>query len=242
VSEQKKERVRAQVRKHKQDTQQRDPSAQRAAELIVVTDNESDNQSKQQRDLTSRTSSFPAHRPIVHQRSGQQPAIQSTVPIEAEAEEEDWTDWPDMDPLSGSIPIDNAQGTEETPSPVSRPAISPIASLSNHTQIPSNMEHVTAAAPSPATALDAQQEHKTRSIDIDSQKFSPPLEEMLRSSTSPAPVISTPVIKTAPAVQVHEVEVPAHDDNESDDGASEFGELSMVEPVPLDDGDLGLMV
>lgn len=239
-SEQKKERVRAQVRQHKQDTQQSDPSTQRAAELIVVTDNAVDNRSNQPRDLPSRSAPFPAHRPIVQQRSGQQPAIQRTTPVKVE--EEDWTSWPDMDPLSGSIPISNPQPTEEAAPTIQRPATFPIASLSNHTQIPSNLEHATAAAPSPVSVLDARQEHKTRSVDIDSQKFSPPLEEMLRSSTSSTPVVNTPAIKTAPTVQVHEVEAPAHGDNESDDGASEFGELSIVEPLPLDEGDLGLMV
>lgn len=96
-------------------------------------------------------------------------------------------------------------------------------------------------------------------FDIDSsQKFSPPLEEMLRhpkdvpqadndiADTPPVPAVtSVPVapvrpietIKKAPMVAVAEIE-----EDESDyESGSEFGELNMVEPEPLDDNDFGLM-
>jgi hypothetical protein len=241
-SEQKKKQVRTQVRKHKQDTQQQDPSAQGAAELIVVTDNEANNRNNQHSNLPSRTASFPVHRPTMQQRSGQQPAIQKrAVPVETE--EESWTDWPDMDPLSETIPISPQPSAEAAPSQIRRPATFPIASLSNHRQIPSNMAPTPAVAPPTVSDAARHEEHKVQSLDIDAQKFSPPLEEMLRSSTSSTPIIQTAATKAVPAVQVHEVEIATHGDDESaDDGASEFGELSMVEPVPLDEGDLGLMV
>lgn len=241
VSEQKKKQVRAQVRKHKQDTHQ-DPSAQGAAELIVVKDNEVSNQSNQNSNPPSRTASFPVHRPIVQQRSGQQPAIQRQKILPVKAEEEDWTSWPDMDPLSETIPI-NQQPSQAAPSPVTRPATFPITSLSNHTQIPSNSVPTPIVAPTAVPDGDRQEEHRAPLVDIDSQKSSPPLEEMLRSPPSSTPVKDTPVTKAVPTVHVHEVEVAEQEDDESDsEGASEFGELSMVEPLPLDDGDLGLMV
>ena len=76
--------------------------------------------------------------------------------------------------------------------------------------------------------------------DIDDQKFSPPLEEMLRTpKATPAPV---PVLKTAPVVAVAQVEVSDEvDSDDYDEMEGEFGELSMVEPTPLDDNDFGLM-
>lgn len=114
-------------------------------------------------------------------------------------------------------------------------------------------------------------------LDLDaSQKFSPPLEEILRhpkdvvappqphprsgddevatapsvtSAPVPVPVAAAPGVapvrtletgKKTPVVAVAEVGGEDEDDSEDETG-SEYGELSMVEPEPLDDNDYGLM-
>ena len=78
--------------------------------------------------------------------------------------------------------------------------------------------------------------------DLESQKVSPPLEGMLKNPLGLPPSLDTTVTpKSVPAVVV--TEVAGHDDDSSDDEevSSEFGELSMVEPLPMDDNDFGLM-
>lgn len=84
--------------------------------------------------------------------------------------------------------------------------------------------------------------------DLDLQKVSPPLEEMLKfpkeeppasttvETTRHAPLF-TNVAKT-PSVAVAEMDEEEHSD---DVVASDFGELSIVEPEAMDDNDYGLM-
>ncbi|PSN62714.1 DUF726-domain-containing protein [Corynespora cassiicola Philippines] len=262
MAERKKEQVRAQVKKHKQDRQQPDPSSQGGIELIVVQDNKSAGLVDVSAPTVDRVVSFPSIQPTVPQqemptqqpaprrpmitmqhRSGQQPAIRRQTPALIPADPQERMQSPPavtMDPLSGSIP------TTTRSSPPSQQTPFPVVSLGRQQQVPSNMVPTPAAAPQRTNftqpdSSDDEDNHQIIMRDIDDQKFSPPLEEMLRTP-KPAPPAVAPVdtVKTTPAVDV--VAIEPDEDSESDDEiSSEFGELSMVEPVPLDDNDHGLM-
>ncbi|KAF2470495.1 DUF726-domain-containing protein [Lindgomyces ingoldianus] len=221
--ERKKKQVREHVKKHKQDTRQRDPSAAGPSELIVVQDKKTNDFA----DASNPTPNLPLsadarrqlQRQITTQRTGQQPAPAPS---------------PVMDPLSGSIPIQTRNDTSSN-SPHISPAPFPVASLT-HRQIPSNMVPTPPAPPRSNELVDSSDDEEDPKIvmrDIDDHKFSPPMDEMMRMSVKqPEPP------EGIPTVALTSVEPEEESDDEV---SSEFGELSMVEPLPLDDGDMGLM-
>ncbi|KAJ4290833.1 hypothetical protein N0V90_010028 [Kalmusia sp. IMI 367209] len=89
-----------------------------------------------------------------------------------------------------------------------------------------------------------QQTFAQRQMTMPTQSAAPshlPLEEMLKHPKGVAPSITTETAKTAPAVAVAEVTTDEDDDSSENEVSSEFGELSMVDPEPLDDNDFGLM-
>lgn len=252
VAERKKQQVREHVRKHKKENHQPDPSAQGATEMIVVQGRS--NHLVDVSDLPPATQVQPPSEPpplrrpmmVMQQRSGQQPAIQqrtampTSSPITRQAPPGAASE--EMDPLSGAIKTNDRRTSATT-----RQSTFPVASISQQRQIPSNV------APTPTTppqrtnftesaSSSSSENYKITMRDLDAQKFSPPLEEMLKHPRTTTPAVSAPdeAGKRVPTVAVSEVSADEH--GESDDEiSSEFGELSMVDPVPLDDNDYGLM-
>ncbi|KAF2007968.1 DUF726-domain-containing protein [Amniculicola lignicola CBS 123094] len=222
VMERKKEQVREHVKKHKKETHQEDPSTGRAAQLVVVPS------SNAQEGDWADWDDGPSEQPSAS--SDLQREMTPTTTPDPKSE---------VDPLSGML-IERPQETSPSPPPARRSF--PRASLT-HRQTPTNMVPTPAAPPRhlppPKDDSDSEDGHINLQ-DRESQKFSPPLMEML--STGPPTPKPMPVSqmrpKPAPTVAVAAVEVEEDSDEEM---GSEFGELSMVEPLPLDDGDLGLM-
>jgi hypothetical protein len=252
LAERKKQQVREHVKKHKKDNNQPDPSIQGATEMIVVQGrsnslvNVSDPPTSPPPNQTV-SQQPPLRRPMIIQpRSGQQPQIhrQMTMPASAPKHQQPPRDTSSsqMDPLSGSIQ------TEDRSSAPSRQSTFPVASRTHQHQTPSNTIP-TPAAPrqrtnyTEPTSSDEEEEYKIKMRDLDSQKVSPPLEEMLKSPLGvPPPTHTSGTPKQVPAVVVTEVTAPEGESSDEDDEVgSEFGELSMVEPLPLDDNDYGLM-
>jgi hypothetical protein len=247
LAERKKQQVREHVKKHKKETHQSDPSTQGATEMIITQgrSNALANVSTPSAISPSRKASPPPlRRPMIAQpRSGQQPQMrrQMTMPASTPSMQPSppTSTNEDMDPLSGAIP------THDRPSNPHRPSTFPIASLSHQHQTPSNMKP-TAAVPrqrtnfTEPTSSDEEEEYRITMRDLESQKVSPPLEEMLKNPLGVPPALDTRVeAKSAAAVVA---EVAAHKGGESDDEvSSELGELIMVEPTPMDDNDYGLM-
>jgi hypothetical protein len=240
VSERKKEQVRRQVRKHKAESNQEDPSAQAATEMIIASDNKSSTLIEIPTTHTTDTAPSAVTRPPMQQRSGQQPSVRRAMTMPRAA------GTPALDPLSGSIPTTESHSSP-TPSR-SRQSTFPVASRGCQTQTPTNMVPTPAAPPQQtkyanSVESDNEEDHRIQLVDIDSQKFSPSLEEMLRSSPSSGPHIQADETKAA-GVHVHTVElaVDENDHEDSDDEvSSEFGDLNMVEPLPLDEENLALM-
>jgi ribosomal protein S15P/S13E len=254
LMERKKQQVREHVKRHKKDRQQEDPSAADATELIVAHGNDSTNLVEASTSTPKRISPLPAQRQLVMpSRGSQQPVMQRQMTVPQRYQEE--APASHLDPLSGSI------ATETRPSISSRPATFPVASRSHNPQAPTNMVPTPAAQPQPTnltvpTRSENVDDHLIVMKDIDSQKFSPPLEGMLRFSpaTIPRPVLDSTTAPAWPNTQSQAVAMtPAdsvnrdvHDGenssvyesgNETDEHElnSEFGDLSMVDPVPLDD-------
>ncbi|KAF2018355.1 DUF726-domain-containing protein [Aaosphaeria arxii CBS 175.79] len=231
ISEQKKKRAREHVKRHNKDSNKQDPSTETATNMIVVSDRRTPELGRTEHTPTAeRAASFPAPRPFIQQRpGGQQPFVRNQSAM------------PEMNRLN-SAPATVTQSslidlTADAP-PTTSPSSSSFdfaSASSQRNQVPSNMVPTPAAPPQqrPSVDTDSEDEHKIQMIDIDSQKFSPPLEEMLRTpKPSDAP-------KTTPIVSVNHAE--SEDESEEEDVSSEFGELSMVDPEPLADGDFGLM-
>lgn len=245
LAERKKQQVREHVKKHKKESHQSDPSAQGATEMVVVPGRS--NTSPPTPSPNQNTSEqAPLRRPMISQsRSAQQPQMRRQMTMPSPAPERQQlsrnTLSEDTDPLSGAIK------TQDLLSNAPRQSTFPIASRSHQRQTPSNMVP-TAAAPrqrtnfTEPTSSDEEEEYKITMRDLESQKVSPPLEGMLKNPLGLPPSLDTTVTpKSVPAVVV--TEVAGHDDDSSDDEevSSEFGELSMVEPLPMDDNDFGLM-
>jgi hypothetical protein len=289
VAERKKEQVRKHVQQHKKDSQLPDPSASRATEMVVA------QQSNSLISVSGPTPADPTPSPVEpprprrqmisnQSRTGQQPFVQrhAKMPASSSARAPSKTDMTaspaapvakpasedTMDPLSGSIEMDST-----APALPSRQSTFPSSSLS-HKQLPTNTTPTPAADPQrtnftrPTWSSSSQYDPKPHQIDmrdldtqkvsppleemmrdLDTQKVSPPLEEMLRfpKDTPPTPVTAEPARsaplftnapKKTPVVAVAEVDEGEYSEDEV---ASEFGELSMVEPEPLDDNDYGLM-
>ncbi|CAI6339054.1 unnamed protein product [Periconia digitata] len=252
VAERKKKQIREQVKRHKNDTQQPDPSSQRGpAELIMVPGqaksnsliNVSNNASPPQARDGAQTAIRQAYRKT--NRTGQQPA-QSMMPALKPVEQQQLQHHPTasppatLDPLSNSIAIESA----------CQPHVQErrfASSTRGQRQTPSNMFSTPAAAPqrtnfTQPTSDDEEANYKITMRDLDSQKFSPPLEEMLKKPKDVRPSLGPSELpKTVPAVAVTEIEDEAEDTSDDEEVNSQFGELSMVEPVPMDDNDFGLM-
>jgi hypothetical protein len=241
LAERKKEQVRQRVQKQKKDTQQSDLSAQRPSEATAVRNN--NKKSDTLVDLSApvaaptpeRAASYPAQKPLMMQqnRSGQQPSMRRGMTLPRTNQQtvsaQSYVSAP-MDPLSGKISL-----VENGSLPATRPAF-PVASRAHQRQVPSNMVPTPPAPPAPKPVSDNEDDHQIIMKDIDDQKRSAPLKETPRTTQS------TSALKTTPVVTMVSVEVD--DDVDSDDYdeiEGEFGELSMVEPTPLDDNDFGLM-
>ena len=247
LAERKKQQVREHVKKHKKETNQSDPSTQGATEMIV-TQSRSNNRPSSTSPRPGVSQQPPLRRPMISQpRSGQQPQMrrQMTMPSPASSEQRpsQKTLIEDMDPLSGTIKAEN-----HIPTPP-RQSTFPVATRSHQRQIPSNMIP-TPAAPrqrinfTEPTSSDEEEEYKITMRDLETQKVSPPLEEMLKNPLGvPPPSSDTAVApKGVPAVVVTEIDGREDESSDDDDEvSSEFGELSMVEPVPMDDNDFGLV-
>lgn len=269
VAERNKDQVRKHVQQHKKDSQQPDPSASRATEMVVA-QHFSNSLVNVSAPLPADSgpplaeSSRPRRQMISMQsRSGQQPFVKRQPALAASSPAPAATvtqlaqvvkpaTAENIDPLSGSIEMDK-------PATVlpSRQATFPSSSLSRK-QLLANTTPTPAAEPQrtnftrPTWSSSSQYDPEPHQIDmrdLDTQKVSPPLEEMLKfPKDAPPPLVgaettrSAPLFKKtakkAPVVAVAEVDEEEHSDNEV---ASESGELSMVEPEPLDDYDYGLM-
>ncbi|KAJ4348556.1 uncharacterized protein N0V89_009933 [Didymosphaeria variabile] len=217
MAERKKEQVRKHVQQHKKDSQQPDPSASRATEMVVAqqSSNSLINVSGPPTESPTPPPAEPSHprRQMISRpsRSGQQPLVQRqrTMPVPATA------------PMPSTAPADSAAPTPSRTN-LTRPTWS---SSSQYDPDP----------------------HQISMHDLDTQKFSPPLEELLKypKDTPPTPItveaprkLFTETPKKMSVVAVAEVD---EEEYSCDEVSSESGELSMVEPEPLDDNDYGLM-
>jgi hypothetical protein len=233
VSEQQQKRVREQARKREQETRKGDQSSHAASDMIAVLDKDTSNQT-QHSTAPIRASTFPSP-----QR--QEPAITKQKSLPVESKEEDWANWPDMDPLSDSVQV--VEQRPERTRPVQRPGKVSGGSLLENCQKTSKFSSNTATA-----SLDA---NPTTQQDLPQGEQKSSFDDVARTSSSqvllpaPAPPMSTDenpatgVIQSGLIQEVNVNDVP--DGESSDDEVSEFGELSMVEPLPLEEGDLGLM-
>lgn len=281
VVERKKEQIQKHVRQHKKDSQQIDPSTSGHTEMVIA---QHSSNSLINASAPPTTESLPpvteiprVHRPmmIAQQRSGQQPFVQrqKTEPVQSKTS----TTVPvaptrNMDPLSGSVLVESSsqQRTEQQTFP---------SSAFGHKQIPTNI------APTPAASAQrtnftrptwssssqyVEPEHQITMQDFDfdaSQKFSPPLEDMVKHPKADAPpaapvtagpITASPVAansmiveapkssvveagKKEPVVAIAEIPIKDNESEYESDSNSEFGELNVVEPEPLDDNDYGLM-
>ncbi|KAF1977216.1 DUF726-domain-containing protein [Bimuria novae-zelandiae CBS 107.79] len=284
VAERKKEQVRKHVKQHKKDSQQPDPSASGATEMVVA--QQSSNSLVNVSGPPSSEPSPPApeapraRRPmIVQQRSGQQPFVQrqrpmpthSAVSPTAPTASSSSTTPAAIDPAypkNTEEPRDDPLHTDSPPASLPARQSFPSSSLGRG-QLPTNTTPTAAAPPqrtnftrptwsSSSQYVEPEDQITMRDLDHDAgQKFSPPLEEMLRhpknldsyevardvpdAAEAPrrAPVIAmdTETPKKTPVVAVAEV----NDEESEYESGSDFGELSMVEPEPLDFNDYGLM-
>ncbi|KAF2258550.1 DUF726-domain-containing protein [Lojkania enalia] len=271
VMERKKEQVRKHVKKHKEDTHQPDPSTKGTSELIVVQDNTAkiknggslsawdvgdsawevddstsaptqsatvESQLKSSSAALGHSASLPAQKPTVTMSHSNQQPRRKFPSSQTHSSEPALLD---MDPLSGIIPAQPQ-----------KPDF-PIDSLTNR-QIPVNMVPTPPAPPQPISRRSSSSSGASKALmrDFDTQKYSPPMEQRLRTSPpTPAPASAPTSIKSNDAAKMGEavavttvavMAVGVEDVEASDDEvSSEFGELSMVEPVPLADGDFGSM-
>ncbi|KAL5439203.1 hypothetical protein PMIN07_007245 [Paraphaeosphaeria minitans] len=277
VAEKKKEQVRKHVQQHKKDSQRLDPSASRATEMVMAQQSSNSLINVSGPAPVDPTPPLPSPRPrrqmiSMQSRSGQQPFVRrqptlpASAPVPASAPAPSSTAAPsisvakvaepavteNMDPLLGSIEMESPAAALS-----SRQSTFPSSSLSRK-QLPTNTTPTPAAEPQrtnltrPTWSSSSQYDpepHQINMRDLDTQKVSPPLEEMLKfpKGEEPSPVadqttrsapLSTNVEKKTHAVAIAEVD---EDEYSDDEVASEFGELSMVEPEPLDDNDYGLM-
>jgi hypothetical protein len=257
LAERKKQQVREHVKKHKNETHQLDPAAKGGpVEMVVV-----QGRSNPLINVADETSASPAQKHdsstpatvrrqfIAPNKSTQQPSMQrqATMPALASMtpqQSSSTTPSTEMDPLSGNIRTESRSAP-----PPARPSPFPVASLSHQRQIPSNMVPTPTARRqrtnfTEPTSSDEEENYKINMLDM--QKFSPPLEELLKKphdAVPPASVTSR-VPKTVSANAVAEAkddDVEDEEEESDDEVDSEFGELSMVEPSPLDDNDFGLM-
>ncbi|KAF2704144.1 DUF726-domain-containing protein [Pleomassaria siparia CBS 279.74] len=241
LAEQKKEQVRKQVHRQKKDTRRPHSSAPGPSEMIVVRDQKVGNLVDLSAPTPELSMSYPTQRPMMQQqRSGQQPAIQRHMGMARTTKEASTAlaiPSSFMDPLSGSIPL----GQNPTPSPPAQTF--PIVSRAHQLQLPSNM---VPTPPGPTQLVyhsGDEDDHQIKMVEIDDQKFSPPLEEMLRSPKStPGPARGPEPINTNIDVVATTVDIAKDvDSGDYEDMDREFDELSMIDPVPLDDDDFGLM-
>jgi len=258
-AEKKKEQVREHVRRHEKDSQKPDPSASGgAAEMIIVQES-----SNTLIDVSNPITSSPspplvvAEQPLLQRpmrisqrKSGQQPFVQPQIaagvpsppsmPVQSRTHPTLIASH--MDPLSSSI--------EVSPLNPVFPARHPSFPTSSHLQpqIPVNTTP-TPACPVQRTKFTKpiegeDEELKITMRDLETQKFSPPLDAMLKQPRGVPPrTIATAAgnkedKKAVPAVAVAEVSM--NDEDSSEDECADL-ELSVVEPVPLPDNDLGLM-
>ncbi|KAF2177383.1 DUF726-domain-containing protein [Zopfia rhizophila CBS 207.26] len=218
------ERKKEQIRKQKQQSQQQH-STQGPAELVMVPDRKPEDLMADPAPLPDRAPSFPLERNMKMQRTGQQPARSMTAPF-SEA----------TDPFSSSIPLQTTS-THSTQSPARQPSF-PVSSIRTRNQIPSNMVPTSPAPPSSTnTLVGASDDEVAGQIvmrDIDSMKFSTPMELMAARTNGVAQkeVMQREEVKMATRMEVSVVEP---DEESEEEASSEFGELSMVDPVPLDD-------
>lgn len=194
-------------------------------------------------DPQTRVSSQPSRKaPIVYtqSRSKQQPARQQPLMANNSTSKSQISSPPV--PVPASDPL-GATALIETSPPTIRQANFPTASAPNQRQMPSSLISDPSAQsqplrfPAPAT-----------SKSLDNSDGTIKLIDSTQTETSSKPAKDGP--KTAAAVTVTGVHVARELDAESeidfceddtDEISSEFGELSMVEPLPMDDFDYGLM-
>jgi hypothetical protein len=209
----------------------------------------------------------PRQTPIVYtqSRSKQQPARQRPMMAKQSTPESQRssssTSTPAADPLGASASI-------ETPPPTIRQSSFPTASAMNPRQIPSKITAEPSAQsqplrfPAPTPKVDIESSGGAIKL-VDATQMEPsrygqkiaaavPVTEVHVDREHDATQLepSAHGAKLAATVAVPEVHVVREVDTESEidfceddleEVGSEFGELSMVEPVPLDDFDYGLM-
>ena len=197
----------------------------RSQPLINVSDEQDPLQSSpDQRALKQRL-------PVIKQaRSGQQPAIQRTMAMETLAHT---TNQPPLntrtvmesDPLSSAV-------TTDTSSPSSKH----FAAISTQRQIPSALVRSTDSMT--PTAGDRENDHRITMHDFASDNVKP-------SKQTPDSALKPPPTVAVTEVADHDRDLGYRNEglysSDEDDASSDFGELSMVEPVPMDDFDYGLM-
>ncbi|KAF1847690.1 DUF726-domain-containing protein [Cucurbitaria berberidis CBS 394.84] len=192
--------------------------------------NVSDNQSPPMPNLNQRSSS---QRPTIikQARSTQQPAIQRTIAMETYART---ALQPSLNnyAVSGSDPLRVAVAND-----TSSPPVNEFVAASNPRQIPSKMVSIPTTIPQLTEAVISSEEqeeskYKNTMTSLDSVE-----------KTGPSMVVTEKVTLKGDGRGTSENPESSgeEDDNVDDEVSSEFGELSLVEPVPMDDFDYGLM-
>ncbi|KAF2730469.1 DUF726-domain-containing protein [Polyplosphaeria fusca] len=222
--ERKKKQVKEQVKKQKQDTRQPEPLSRTTSEPISCRNEKPNELIDTTPTPTSAQSSQAMRRAFMTQRTGtgQQPqrssrptpsTIQPAQPSHAFSE---------MDPLSGTIPTE--------PRTTSSPAAFPAPYLTNR-QIPSNMH------PTPSPQQKAARETIRPEADDSSDDDKIVMQDLDEEKSSPArgmSGIAKPGRDAGKGVAITAVQM--HNDSDSDeDVSSEFGELRMVEPTPIEE-------
>ncbi|KAH7396368.1 hypothetical protein BKA66DRAFT_438310 [Pyrenochaeta sp. MPI-SDFR-AT-0127] len=237
VAEKKKREIKEEAEKSKVEAQQQNASAPASTEMETI-------QGRSHAIVNVFDEQAPSKQPpplsrpaiIPQPRSGQQPAIQRSRGMEASRHKTSSPPMtslaPQSDPLTAAAPLDK-----------------PLHSTTEYASALYNRQEHTKMAANPTTNLPPTDPARSPS-DSDEREYKITMKD---SASSPPRATKAPVggaIKAVPAVTVTEIapsEREGHaveanvDSSDDDEDNSDFGELSMVEPVPMDDFDYGLM-
>jgi hypothetical protein len=241
IAERKKQRMKEQAKENESTSEMtgtpvRDPAKPKLSSLVDVSGN-------QQRPQMSSAPQASRPRPTVYTQntSRQQSIRQKSLVVESPASNlrRPLPTTAASDPLGATTLIDISSAT-------TKPSSIPMASALNQRQIASSLIADPGAKEQPLRFPTPTPTNKHGNI-------SGPIT-LIDSVQSESPIkADQDVLKTASAVTVTEVVISDKDkstvaeseldfcDDDSDGTSSEFGELMMVEPIPMDDFDYGLM-
>jgi hypothetical protein len=245
MAEREKQRAKEQAKKTKSENETADTFTEgstkpQSPSLIDVSE-----EPKPSRTPTSQQTSRPRPAMYTQSNSRQQPMRHKSLVADAPASKSPQSSpevsIPDSDPLGATSLIDTASPTIRQPS-------FPTASALSQRQMPSTL------VSDPAAQLRPVRSPASAPTNGRSESNGPIGLIDMTAPIAPSKADNN-VTKTAPAAAVTEVVVSGEDeddkasefsaydhvDDDDDDISSEFGDLAMVDPVPMDDFDYGLM-